>query len=104
MRYFQGSISYFTGFLTKDRTKQSFFGCKFCLSLRSNLTYQDISGTDFSSDTNDTSFIQIFQCVIADTWDVTCDLFWSKLCITCFCFIFFNMNRCIYIILYQSFT
>ena len=61
MRYFKRSISYFTGFLTEDRTKQSFFSCKLCLSLRSNLTYQDISGTDFCSDTDDSSFIQILQ-------------------------------------------
>ena len=104
MRYFKRSISYFTGFLTEDRTKQSFFSCKFCLSLRSNLTYQDISGADFCSDTDDSSFIQILQCIITNTWNVACDLFWSKLCITCFCFIFFNMNRSIYIILHQSFT
>ena len=29
---------------------------------------------------------------------------WTKLCISCLCLIFFDMNRCIYIILYKTFT
>ena len=104
MRYFQRCISYLTCFFSEDCTKKSFLGCKLCFSLRSNFTYKDISGTNLSTDTDDSSLIQIFQCIISNTWDVSCDLFWSELCISCFCFIFFNMNRCVDIILHQSLT
>ena len=45
-----------------------------------------------------------FDEIITNAWDITGDLFRSKLSITCFCLIFFNMNRCINIVLYQFFT
>ena len=104
MRYFQRCISYLTCFLTEDCTKQSLFSSQLCLSLWSYFSDKDISGTNLSTDTDDSSLIQIFQCIITNTWDVSCDLFWSELCISCFCFIFLNMNRCVDIILNQSLT
>ena len=102
--YFQGSVTYFTCLLTKDCTKQSLFCCKFCLSLRSNLTYQNISGAHFCTDTDNTTLIQILQRVITYTRDISCNFLRSKFGISRFCFIFLNMNRCIYIVLHQSLT
>ena len=104
MRYFQRSISYFTSFFSKDCTKKSFLCCQFCLSLRSNFADKNISCTNLSTDTDNTSLIQIFQCIITYAWNITCNFFWSELCITGFCFIFFDMNRCVNIILYKTFT
>ena len=104
MRYFQRSITYFTCFLTKDCTKKSLFCRKLCLSLRSNFTNKDIAGTYFSTDADNTTLIQIFQCIVAHARNITCDLFRSQFGITGFAFIFFNMNRCINIVHNKSFT
>ena len=104
MRYFQRSITYFTCFLTKDCTEKSLFCCKLCLSLRSNFTNKDITGTYFRTDTDNTTLIQILQCFISYTRNITCDLFRSQLGITGFTFIFFHMDRCINIIHNQSFA
>ena len=90
--------------LTEDGTQQSLFRSQFGLSLRSNFTHQDITGTNLCTDTNDTSVIQILQCIITDTGYITGDLFRSKLGVTCFCLILLNMNGSIHIITYQSLT
>ena len=60
MRYFQGSVTYFTCFLTKDRTKKTLFCCQLCLALRCYFTNQDISGTDLCANADDTTLIKIF--------------------------------------------
>ena len=104
MWYFQRGITYFTGFFTKNCTKQSFFCCQLCFSLRSNFTYQNVSCTNLGTNTDDTTFIQILQCIITHTWNISCNFFRSQFRISGFCFIFFNMNRSIYIILNQSLT
>ena len=102
VRYFKGSITYLSCLLTEDGTKETLLSSKLCLSLRSNLTNKDITGTYLSTDTDDTTLIQIFQSIITDTRNITCDLFRSQLGITGFCLIFLDMDRCINIILYQS--
>ena len=56
----KGSITNFSCLFTENSTKKSFFSSKFCLSLRSHLTYQNISGMNFCTDTDDTILIQIF--------------------------------------------
>ena len=104
MRHFQGSITYFSCFLTKDRTEQSLLSSQLCLSLRGYFTNQDVSGTYLCTDTDDTSLIQILQGVLADTRNVTGDLFRSQLSITGFCLVLFNMNGCVNVIHNQSFT
>ena len=104
MRYLKGSITYLSCLLTEDSTQETLLSSKLSLSLRSNLTDKDITGTYLSTDTDDTTLIQILQSVIADTRNVTCDLFRSQLGITGLCLIFFNMDRCINIILYKFLT
>ena len=104
MRNFKGSIADFSCFLTENSTQKTFFCGQFCLALRSNFTDKNITGTNFCTDTDDTTFIQIFQSIITDTRNISCNLFRSELCISGFCFIFFNMNRSINIVHYQSFT
>ena len=104
MRYFQGSITYFTCFFSEDCTQQTLFCCQLCLALRCYFSDQNITGTHFCTDTDDTTLIQIFQCFITDTRNVTCDLFRSQFGITCFCFVFLDMDRCVYIVHNQSLT
>ena len=71
MWYFQRSITYFSCFLTKDCTKKSFFCRQFCLSLRRYFTNKDITGTYFRANANDTSFVQILQCIITNARYIT---------------------------------
>ena len=104
MRYFQGSITYFTCFFSEDCTQQTLFCCQLCFALRCYFSDQNITGTHFCTDTDDTTLIQIFQCFITDTRNVTCDLFRSQFGITCFCFVFLDMDRCVYIVHNQSLT
>ena len=70
MRHLQGSVSYFAGFLTENRTQQSLFCCQFCLSLWSYLADQNIPCTHLRTNTDDSPLIQIFQRVIADTRNI----------------------------------
>ena len=44
------------------------------------------------TDTDDTSFVKVLECVIADVGDVSCNLFRSELCISGLCFVFFNVD------------
>ena len=81
MRYLKGSITNLTCLLTEDCTKKSLFCCKLSLSLRSYLTYQDIPCTNLCTDTDDSALIKILECVITNAWNITGDLFRSKLCI-----------------------
>ena len=71
MRNLEGCIPNFSCLLTKDCTKKSFFCCQFCLSLRSNLTNQNITGTDFCTNSDDTSVIQILECIITNTRNIS---------------------------------
>ena len=104
MRHFQRSIPYLAGFLAEDRTEQTLLCGKLCLSLRSHLTYQDITCTHFRTDTDDSSLVQVLECIVAHTWDITGNLFRSQLGIAGFCLIFLNVDRCIHIVLHKSLT
>ena len=59
MRHFQGSVTNLTRFFTEDCAKQSLFCGKLCLSLWCNLSYQNVSGTDFGTDTDDSALVKI---------------------------------------------
>ena len=104
MRNFQRRISDFTRLLTEDCTEQTLLSGKLGLSLRSYLSYQDISCTHFRTDADDSSLIQVLQRIITNARNVTGDLFRPQLGIAGFCLIFFNVYGCVNIILYQSFT
>ena len=100
----QRGISYFSGFFAENSTEQSLFCCQFCLSLWCYFSYQNISGTNLSTNADDSLLIQIFQCVITHARYISCNLFCTKFGISCFCFIFINVYGCIYIFLHQTLT
>ena len=104
MWHFQRSITNFSCFLTEDCTKQSFLSSKLCLSLRSNFTNQNITGTNLCTDTDNTVLVKVFERVVADTRYITGDLFVTKLGVSRLCIVLIDMNRCINIILNQSLT
>ena len=57
VRYFQGSIPDLTRFFSENRAQQTLFCCQFRLSLRRNLSHQDIPGAYLSADTDDAALI-----------------------------------------------
>ena len=102
MRHLQRCVADLSGLFTENSPQQTLFGCQLGFALRRYLSDKNISGTNLSADTNNTSFIQIFQSVVTNTRYVPCDFFRSKLRISGFGFIFCNMNRSINILLNKT--
>ena len=104
MRHLKRSVPYLPGFLTKNCTKQPLLCSKLCLTLWSYLAYKDVPCTHLGTNTNNSSLIKIFKRIVTDTWNVTGNLLRPKLRVTSLSLIFLNVYRCVYIILYQTFT
>ena len=104
VRHFQGSIPYLARLLAEDRAEEPLLCGQLCLSLRSHLSDKDIPCAHFRADADDTSLVKIFQGIVAHARDISCDLLRSELCISRLCLIFLDMDRSIYVILYQSLT
>ena len=60
VRYFQGSITYFSCFLAKDGTEQTLLCGQLSLSLRSYFSDQNITGTYLCTDADDSTLVQVF--------------------------------------------
>ena len=99
MRNLKGCIPYFPCLLTENGTKEPLLCRKLCLALGCDFTYQDITCTDLSTDTDDTSLIKVLKGILADTGNITGDLLGTKLGIPGFRFMLFYMNGCVNILL-----
>ena len=104
MRNLQGSITYFSCLLTKDRTKKSLLCGQLCLSFRSNLADKNIIGTNLSTDTDDTSLIQILQCIVTNARHIAGNLLCTQLGISCLGIVLADVYRSINVFLNQSLT
>ena len=93
MRQPERSVSHFSGFFTENRPEKAFLRGQFSLSLRSDLTHQNIGSVYLRTDTDDTFFIQISQRVLAYVRNISRDLFRSQLRISGLGFVLFDMNR-----------
>ena len=104
VRHSERRISYLSCLFTEYGSEKSFFRRKFCFSLRSNFSYKYIVGTNFRTDTNNSSFIKVAESVLADIGNISCYFFGSEFSVSCFCLKLFNMNRSIHVFLYKFFT
>ena len=104
VRHLQRSVADLSCLLAEDRTQQALFRCQLSLALRGHLAHQDISRANLRTNADDSPLIQILQSIIAHTGNILGDLLRSQLGVTGFRLIFLNMNRSIYIILYQTLT
>ena len=104
VRHFQGSIPYLSRLLAKNSSQQPLFGRQLCLAFRCNLTYQDISGTHFRANADDTTVIQVFKRIISNARHISGNLLRPQLRIPRLSLILFNMNRRINIVHNQPFT
>ena len=78
----QRRIFYVRGFFTEDRTQQFFFRSQLGFTLRCYLTHQNIARLNFSTDINDTGFIQFTQCGFAHVRNIRGDFFRTQLGVT----------------------
>ena len=104
MRYTQGAVTYFTCFFTKDSTQKTFFSSQLGFAFRSNLTYQNIARTYFSTNADNTTLVQILQSFVRYVRNLAGDFLFTKLGIAGITVIFFNMDRSKDISLYQVFV
>ena len=98
----QARVTDLSRLLTEDGAEQSLLGSQLGLTLRGNLSYQDITGTDLRTDADDAALVQVLERIIADTRNVLGDLFRSELGVSCLTLIFLDMNGSINIVLDQS--
>ena len=85
-------VTNFSCLFTENSTKKSFFSCELSLTLRSNLTNKDITGSYLRTDTDDTILIEICKSIITDIWNIASYLLWSELCVTALNLVLFYMN------------
>ena len=104
VRHLQGSVTHFSCLLAEDRAQQSLLCGQLGLALGRHLTYQNIAGTHFRTDADDTSVIQILQCIITHAGHVPGDLLGSQLGVPGLCLVFFHVHGGVDILLHQSLT
>ena len=95
-------VPYLTGLLSKNRAEKPLFCRKLRLPLRSNLSYQDVSGAHLCADPDDSSLVQIFQGIVSHTWNVAGNLLRPELGVTSLRLIFLNVDGCIHVVLYKA--
>ncbi len=69
-RSLQRSVFHVTGLVAEDSLQQLLLRTRIGLSLRSDLTYQDITRLDVSTDTDDTVLVQVFGSVLGYVRDI----------------------------------
>ena len=78
VRNLQGGVSDLSGLFTEDSSQESLFSSQLCFTLRGYLSYQDISGIDFGTDSDDTFLIQILESILTHVRNVSGNLFRSQ--------------------------
>ncbi len=75
----QAGVLHLAGLLTKDGAQQALLRGQLGLALGRDLTDQDVTGLNLSTDVDDTVLIEVLEGVLADVGDVAGDLLGSKL-------------------------
>ena len=86
-------ISDFFCFLTEDCSEESFFGCELGFALGRDLTDKNVARVNLCADADNSALVKVFESVVADIRDISCDFFRSELCVSCFNVMILNMNR-----------
>ena len=101
VRYSERSIADFTRFFAKNRPKQSFFRRKLRFTFRRNLAHENITGTNFRTDTNDAFLVQIAKRILRHVRNIAGNLFRPQFRIASVALILFNMNGSIKVAFYE---
>lgn len=92
MRNTEGAVTDFPCLFSKDGTDEALFSRKFRFPFRRDFADEDISRTDFSTDTNDSVFVEVLQGIFRNVRDIAGNLFRSQFRIAGIAVIFFNMD------------
>ena len=92
VRNFKRCISYFLGLFAEDSAKKSFFSCKLGFALGRNLTNKDVTRVNLCTDTDNSSVVKVAESIVAYVGNISGDFFRSELGISCFDFVFFNVD------------
>ena len=103
MRHAQGGIFHIARLFAKNSPQQALLRRQFFFAFGRDLADQDIVRANFRTDTNDAAFVEVFDGIFTNVWNIPGDLFGAELGITRFHFIFFNVDRGKAVFLNQSF-
>ena len=92
-RSLERSILHVTSLITEDSTQELFFWRRIGLTLRRDLTDQDIAWLDACTDADDTILIEVLRSVVADIGDIAGKLFETALGLTHFEGVLIDVNR-----------
>ncbi len=104
MGHSERRITDFSGLLAEDSSEQALFSSQFSLTLRCDLTHQNITGANLRADADDTPLVQILKRILTHIGNITGDLFRTQFGVTGFGFIFLYMDGCVNIIPNKFFT
>ena len=102
VRKSERGVSYLSCLLTEDRAKKSFLRGKLCLSLRSDLTDKNISGSYLSTLLYDTLCVEVLKRVLTDVRYLTGYLLRTELGVSCLVSLFENVDRGVNVVSYKS--
>ena len=92
VRNLHGGIAHLAGLLTEDGAQQALFRSQLGLTLRGDLTHQDIAGTDVSTDADDAALIEVAQDVLGDVWNLAGDFLSAQLGVTSIDLVLLNVD------------
>ena len=96
------SIAHFAALFAEDCAEQTLFWSEFGLTLWRYLTNQNVASFNFSTDANDTAFVEVCNRVFTNVWQVASNLFGTKFGFASVDFVFFNMNGRKRIVLHET--
>ena len=104
VRNTERGVTDFAGLFTEDGAQQALLGSELGLTLGSDLTHQNVTGTNLGTHTDNAPFIQVLQRILTNARNIAGNLLRSQLGVTSLCLVFLNVYGSVYIFLYQSFT
>ena len=98
VRQTQRVVANLARLLAENRAQQSFLGGEVGFALRRNLADEDIARVNLRADTDNSALVKFLQSVWGEVGDIVGDFLGAELCFTALEFVFFYMNRGVYIV------
>ncbi len=104
VRNFKRAVSYLSCLFTEDRAEESFLSCQLGFALWCDLADQNIARSYLCAYSYDTVLVEVFQSVLGNVGDISCDLLCAELGITALQLVFLDMNGRILVLLNKVFV
>ena len=98
VRDLEGGVSYFSCFFAENGSEESLLRCEIRLALGSDLSDEDVAGSDLGADCDNAALIEILESIVTYARNISRDLLGSELCITAVALVFLNVDRCEHIV------